>query len=147
MSATEHTKRDIAVEYLDAAMQMYLEQKYFCAIHLAAAAAELFDLHLSQEKRLFGLAVRAERSLHAIKTSEILDDKTIKEKLNLLKNSVKHMNDGERTIEIDPPGEASWWIEIARLSSSRLGVAKTQIAFRYDDFRSEQIQVEARAVT
>ena len=147
MSATEYVKRDIAAEYLDAAMQMYLEQKYFCAIHLAAAAAELFDFHLPKQKRIFRFAVEAERGLHAAETGEVLDDKTIKQKLNQLKNSIKHMNDCEPTIEIDPPIEAVWWIEIARLSSHLLGLAKSQIAFRYDNFRSEQIRIEARTVT
>jgi hypothetical protein len=40
----EVRKLNIAVEYLDAAMQMYVDQRnFFCAIHLAGAAAELFD--------------------------------------------------------------------------------------------------------
>lgn len=44
-------KKDIATEYLNAAMQMYLrKENYFCAIHLAAAAFELFDLHLPKNR-------------------------------------------------------------------------------------------------
>jgi hypothetical protein len=144
MAIAEHRKLDIAVEYLDAAMQMYLERKNFCAIHLAGAAVELFDLHLPKEKRLFGIAVKAERGLYASETGEVLDDKTIKKRLNLLKNSVKHMNDGERTISIDPSGEAEWWVELALLSSHRLGLKKTQTTFRYEDYKSEQIRGEAR---
>jgi hypothetical protein len=136
----EYTKLDIAVEHLDAAMQMYLAQRYFSAIHLAAAALELFDFHLPEEKRLFGLAVNAERGLHKYETGELLDDKAIKEKLNLLKNSVKHMNDGERTIDIDPSEEAEWQIELALLSSYRLGLRKTQTTFKYNDFRSSKCE-------
>ena len=43
------TKLAIACEYLDLAMQLYVEQEnYFCAIHLAAAAEELFGSHLPE---------------------------------------------------------------------------------------------------
>jgi len=145
MTVAEFAKLSIAAEHLDAAMQMYLEQKFFSAIHLAGAAAELFDLHLPEENRIFRLAIKAERGLHAYETGEELSDKDTMSRLNLLKNSVKHMNDGARIISIDPIAEASWWIEIAHLSSFRLGLPKTQIAFRYDDYRSDEIRAGALA--
>jgi hypothetical protein len=124
MASAEYAKLDVAVGYLDAAMQMYLEQKYFCAIHLAGAAAELFGSCLPKEKRPFDLAVRAERGLHESETGEALSDKDIRRQLNLQRNSVKHMNDGIRTISIDLMGKALWWIEIALLSGYRLGCLK-----------------------
>ena len=50
MSTIEIPKLEIAREYLELAMQLYVERRnYFCAIHLAAAAAELFDRHLPEE--------------------------------------------------------------------------------------------------
>jgi hypothetical protein len=42
-----YRKLDIAREYLDAAIEFFLARhNFFCAIHLAAAAEELFGAHL-----------------------------------------------------------------------------------------------------
>jgi hypothetical protein len=62
----EVRKLDIAVEYLDAAMQMYIDQRnYFCAIHLAGAAAELFDGHLPKNTgtRISEIAWKCQKAL------------------------------------------------------------------------------------
>jgi hypothetical protein len=98
MAVAVHPKLDIAVEFLDAAMQMSMEGKnYFCVLHLAAAAAELFDAHRRDgATSLFEMAWKAERGMRALETGRLLTDKEAKEVVNRSKNTIKHMNDGER---------------------------------------------------
>ena len=63
MSEQVVLKRDIAREYLDAAIEFYLAQtNVFCAILLAGAAEELLGKHLPEDQRIFNFAVRAENA-------------------------------------------------------------------------------------
>jgi hypothetical protein len=142
--ATTYAKLDVAREYLDAAMQMYMNRRdYFCAMHLAGAAAELFDRHLPNGKRrMFEMTWKAEKALHAQDTGEVLTDRDAKKVVNWSKNAVKHMNDGEQTISIDAPAEAWWWIEHAFLSFCRLGLPKTPIMWKYQDHESLRMRSE-----
>jgi hypothetical protein len=46
MTNAVYSKLDIAYEYLETAMRLYVEETdYFSAFHLAAAAEELFGRH------------------------------------------------------------------------------------------------------
>ena len=63
------TKLAIACEYLDLAMQLHVEQEnYFCAIHLAATAEELFGSHLPEKDRMHTISWKAQRALHVLET-------------------------------------------------------------------------------
>jgi len=60
MNKSTYNKIDIACEYIDLAMQCYVEgHNYFCAIHLAGAAEELFGAHLAKDKRISTVAWKA----------------------------------------------------------------------------------------
>ena len=62
MTEVEVSKLTIAGEYLDAAIEFFLARtNYFCAIHLSAAAEELFGAHLPEDVRIFTLAWRPRR--------------------------------------------------------------------------------------
>jgi hypothetical protein len=64
MTEQEVSKLEIAREYLDAAIEFFLTQtNFFCAIHLSAAAEELFGAHLPESQRIFTLAWKAEKAL------------------------------------------------------------------------------------
>jgi hypothetical protein len=69
MTELEVSKLEIAREYLDAAIEFFLARKnLFCAIHLAAAAEELFGAHLlksdeESDERIFTLAWKAQKAL------------------------------------------------------------------------------------
>jgi hypothetical protein len=144
MTTAVYQKLDIAGEYLDAAMQMYLEQRdYFCAIHLAGAAAELLDRHLPKEDRTFGIAQRAQKELHCVETGDEASDKEINEVLNGPKNAIKHTGNNERTVTLDPVCEAEWWIESALTSWEKLKLRRTPTGWRYQDYRNAELRSEA----
>ena len=53
MTERKVSKLEIAQEYLDAAIEFFLAgTNFFCAIHLAAAAEELFGAHLPKSQRV-----------------------------------------------------------------------------------------------
>ena len=57
MTEAVYSKIDIAREYLDAAIEFFLAgDNFFCVIHLAAAAEELFGAHLPESQRISTLA-------------------------------------------------------------------------------------------
>jgi hypothetical protein len=148
MTSAVYQKLGIAREYLDAAMQMYLEQQnYFCAIHLAGAALELLDHHLPKEDRTFGIAWRAQRALHCDETGEEPSDKEINNILNGPKNAIKHMKVEDQTVTLDPVFEAEWWIECALVIWEKLELRKTPTGWRYQDYRNAEIQFEAARFT
>jgi hypothetical protein len=50
-------------------MQLYIEErKYFCAIHLAAAAEELFGKHLPAHERIHTIVRNAQQGLQDMET-------------------------------------------------------------------------------
>ena len=143
MTDAVYQKLDIAKEYLDAAMQMYLEQRdYFCAIHLAGAAAELLDRHLPEERRTFWIAWRAQKALHRYETGKEPSKKEINEVVNGSKNAIKHMADGQQTVMLDPVSEAQWYIDNALVSWEKLGLGKTPTNWRYQDYRNAEMRSE-----
>src|SRR5882672_917951 len=121
MVEATYFKIDIAREYLDAAINFFLARdNLFCAIHLAAAAEELFGAHLPKPERIFTIALRAERAfiLENPMLPEALSDADVNKKarknVNEWSNKVKHMDDGESsTLEVDPAFAAEHHIEQA----------------------------------
>ena len=97
------SKLEIASEYLDAAIEFFLARtNYFCAIHLSAAAEELFGAHLPEDERISTLAWRAEKALMS-ETGSVPLDAVARKSVNEWKNDVKHMDDGTSpTITINP---------------------------------------------
>lgn len=142
MSRTiEVPKLDIAIEYLDAAMQMYVDQRnYFCAIHLAGAAAELFDAHLPKHTRISEIAWKCQKALHESETGRQPSNKEINEVANGSRNAIKHMDeDGVLTVAIDPIAEAQWYIDNALISFEKLKLTQTPAAWRYQDYRNAEM--------
>src|ERR1700730_17778092 len=139
MADAEYSKLQIAGEYLDAAMQFYIDQQnYFCAIHLAAAAAELLDEHLPQEKRTVEIAWNAQRARRRMETGTDASKQDIKNVLLYSKNTIKHMDTVERTATLDPIFEAQWWIDHALTSFEKLELTKTPTLWRYQEVRNEE---------
>jgi hypothetical protein len=141
-SVVEISKLEIAAEYLDIAMQMYLEQRnYFCAIHLAAAAAELFDGYLQEDKRGHGIAWRAQQAMHWFEKGVAPRSGEVRDVLYGTKNAVKHIKDDIRTVTVDPVFEASWYIDQALNSAEKLNLRKSPMIWKYQDRRSAEIAV------
>ena len=69
MAKSVFKKLSIACEYLDMAMQLYIEERnYFCAIHLAGAAEELFGKHLPEHERTHTIVRNAQQALQELET-------------------------------------------------------------------------------
>lgn len=145
---TVYVKLDIAREYLDLAMQLYMEKRnYFCAIHLAATAEELFGKHLPKSKRIYNIALKAQKALRILESGHEPENlemahKEAKSVLLSSKNAIKHMSDAETTISIDPVSEAVDWIEQALINFYKLKMLKSQTLLKFEDYRSEQMRQE-----
>jgi hypothetical protein len=128
------SKREIACEYLDAAVEFYLaETNLFCAIHLAAAAEELLGKLLPEEDRIFTLAWKAERYFKAEKNPTVTD-KAARKSVNESKNRIKHMDNSEdETVLIDPKLEARFYIEHAWINFSKLGLRESHSIRRFHE--------------
>jgi hypothetical protein len=148
MTEFEVPMLEIAREYLDAAIEFFLERtKFFCAIHLAGAAGELFDAHLQKSEQFFTSAWKAEKTLKSetgqVPTDEATDkaaDKAARQSVNKWKNEVKHMNDGSQTVTIDPEFAAECLIEKALVSFYKLKLRKSPAIWKFEDHQNRKSQ-------
>jgi len=132
---TVYVKLDIAREYLDLAMRCYVEQRdYFCAIHLAGAAEELLGQWLAPEDRISTAALKAHKQMTLLETGKTPSDGEARRYLNWSKNTIKHMDDGNPHIILDPVYEAGWWIEKALVNYYKIGFPKSPTLWDYEDF-------------
>ena len=138
MTELEVSKLEIAGEYLDAAIEFFMTRtNYFSAIHLAAAAEELFGAHLPESQRIFTLAWKAEKALKS-ETESVPSDAAARKSVNEWKNDVKHMNDDTcRTITIDPAFAAEHHIEQALLNFYKLNLRKSAAVWKFEDYQNE----------
>ncbi len=141
MTEVEVSKLEIASEYLDAAIGLFLAgTNYFCAIHLSAAAEELFGAHLPEDQRIFTLAWKAEKALMS-ETGPIVSDAVARRSVNDWKNDVKHMNDGASpTIRIDPAFAAEHHIEQALINFYKLNLRKSAAVWKFEDHQNHKLR-------
>lgn len=157
MTNAVYRKLDIAYEYLETAMRLYVEETdYFSAIHLAAAAEELFGKHLPETERASFMVLKGQIALQVLDGGEEIEyaaaqDKKGKEyekaKGIVLgpKNRIKHMNDdgSDATVTIDRIAEAQWWIEHALINYDKVRKIhgykrhslKSQTMLKFEDYR------------
>jgi hypothetical protein len=152
MTELEVSKLEIAREYLDAAIEFFLARKnLFCAIHLAAAAEELFGAHLlksdeESDERIFTLAWKAQKALISETRSTPINDKEAdkeaRNSVNKWKNEIKHMDEGAcRTVTIDPAFMAEHYIEQALVNFYKLGLPKSAMIWRFEDYQNCKVHV------
>jgi hypothetical protein len=141
------TKLAIACEYLDLAMQLYVDQgNYFCAIHLAATAEELFGSHLPEKDRMHTISWKAQRALHVLETCREPTKKELSDVVTYAKNAIKH--GGERSVTLDPIFEARWHIEHALINFNKLTkieawaqqLRKSPIMWKFEQHRAEEMR-------
>jgi hypothetical protein len=134
-------KREIAREFLDAAIEFYLTgTNLVCAIHLAGAAEELLGKHLRKEcpdhpekERILTSASKAER---ALETGRILSEKEARDRLLAAKNQIKHMansDDATVTFEFGPLAEARFLIRLAVTNLYKLNWPDTPAIRKFED--------------
>jgi len=142
------SKLEIASEYLDAAIEFFLAgANYFCAIHLSAAAEELFGAHVPEEERISTLAWKAEKALISERGPTPSDSATRKS-INEWKNAVKHMDDGtSQTITIDPRFVAKYHIEKALNNLYKLNLRKSAAVWRFEDHQNRKVRVMAASIS
>jgi len=105
------------------AMQLYIEERnYFCAIHLAGAAEELFGKHLPERERIHTIARNAQKALHEMETGRKPTKKELDVSVTYAKNTIKHEDceSGERSVTLDVVFEARRYIEDALINFNKL---------------------------
>jgi hypothetical protein len=135
-------KLDLAREYLDTALKFFLGRtNFFCAIHLAAAAEELFGEHLPKSQRIATLAWKAQKALMS-ETGRVPPDKVAKAARKSVfqwKNEIKHMrNRRRRTIRIDPEFVAEHYIERALVNFDKLKLRKSAAIRKFEDHQARK---------
>lgn len=148
MTEVEVSKLEIAGEYLDAAIEFFLERtNYLCAIHLSAAAEELFGAHLPEDQRIFTLAWKAERALMS-ETGSLALDAVARRSVNEWKNDVKHMDEGTPlTITVDPPFAAEHHIEQALINFYKLNLRKSAAVWKFEDHQNHKVRAMAAIIS
>jgi len=137
----EVTKLEIACEYLDAAIEFYLTRRNFlCAIHLSAAAEELFGAHLPEDRRIFALAWKTEKRLKSA-AGPIVSDTASRKSVNDWKNEVKHMNDGTSgMLKLDPAFAVEFHIEHAFSNFYELDLQKSAAVWKFEDHQNRLLR-------
>jgi hypothetical protein len=160
MTDTVYSKLDIAYEYLETAMRLYVEERdYFSAMHLAAAAEELFGKHLPEAQRMSSMMLKGQIALRVLNTGEENEyaaaqdkkGKEYKEAKEIIlgpKNGIKHMKDdgSDATITINPIAEAREWIEhalnnfkkVRKMRGYRRHSLKSQTILEFEDYRARE---------
>lgn len=133
------TKIEIAVEYLELAIEQYIKrQNYFSSLHLAGAAEEILGKYVRLNGEQDALSNFAE-AMHEIGllNGNTLPLKKNKEYLNFAKNKVKHMNSAaDDTTDINPKEEALEMIERALQNFSMLRILPTEKILEFYNFTS-----------
>jgi len=162
MTDTVHSKLDIAYEYLETAMQLYIEEtNYFSAILLAATAEELFGRHLPKAERMSSITLKAQIALQVLNAGEEIEydaaqdtkgNEYKKAKKIVLgsKNEIKHMSDdgSNTTVTINPISEAREWIEYAlsnfkkvcERQGYRRHLCKSPTMWKFEDYRAREVE-------
>lgn len=137
MTGATVSKLEIAREYLDAAIGFLLARtNYFCAIHLSAAAEELFGAHLPEDQRISTVACKAEKALMS-EAGAIVSDADARRSVNEWKNAVKHMKDTTfSTITIDPAFAAKHHIQLALINFYKLNLRKSAAVWKFEDHQN-----------
>jgi len=137
------SKLEIAQEYLDAAIEFFLAQtNFFCAIHLAATAEELFGAHLPKSQRIFTSAWKAMKALMSETEPTTPSDTAARKSVNKWKNEVKHMDDGTPgTVTIDPEFAAKIHIEQALVNFYKLALPKSPAIWKFEGHRNRKVQI------
>ena len=139
MSKQVVSKREIAREYLDAAIEFYLTgTNLFCAIHLAGAAEELLGKHLPEDQRIFTSAWKAEKQLLS-ETRRTVSDDEARKSVNECKNQIKHMeNSDNSSVTIDPMFEAEFHIGEALVNFYNLRLPESPAIRNFEDHRNRK---------
>ena len=134
---TTYKKIHIAEEYLNDAIQLYFAGKYFSAIHLAAAATELFEGHLPPPSGILNLTVKAQKAFEYCETGKAPKDADAKRIINHEKNAIKHMDSvSDSEVNIDSQSMAIFWIENALSNHRKLGLGQSKNIWKFEDEQS-----------
>jgi hypothetical protein len=148
MAEATYLKINIARECLDAAIEFFLARNnFFCSIHLASTAEELFGAYLPKDQRIFTLAWKAERALKAEKKPIAPDSNSHKvamkesqKSVNEWKNEVKHMNAGNNyKLEVDPAFAAEFCIGQALINFYKLKLQKSAAIWRFEEYQNQNV--------
>jgi hypothetical protein len=146
----EVPKREIAREFLDAAIEFYLAgTNLICAVHLASAAEELLGGHLEEEspndpekQRISTIAWKAERKLKS-EPGATIPDAEARKSVSRWKNQIKHMNDLDdamATFEYGLMQAAKFHIDLALTNFRKLNLPETPAIRKFEDQRDSKLR-------
>ena len=144
MEYSTHNKVNLAIEQLEAALSLFLEEKsYVCALTLAGAAEEI----LGMAAKIEGIENSLQESYRIYCTPElswINAPKTWSEFTtngkNKVRNAVKHLADAEDlNFQADIKDEALWMLVRATDNYNRLGFNPTELMHEFDGWFYENI--------
>jgi hypothetical protein len=164
MAETNYTKLEIALQFLDTAMRLYIEeQDYFSVIHLAGAAEELLGKHLPENDRICTLAWKAQVALAIEYTGSILTRDEIhnstskagkefkKKAVEVVcgpKNSIKHYDgSSDSDVRIDVVAMAEIYLEHALINFDTLRnqegfqsrLPKSSVMWKFEEFQATKM--------
>jgi len=100
MKATLAHKHKIAIEYIEAAIQMFDEEKYYSSLHLSGAAEQIFhDTLLDREIDTTKTKdAKLAKSLETLYQSDHPSKESIERAMDHSKNHIKHVKKREKYI-------------------------------------------------
>lgn len=144
MEYSTHNKVNLAIEQLEVALSLFLEEKsYVCALTLAGAAEEI----LGMAAKIEGIENSLQESYRIYCTPElswINPPKTWGEFTtngkNKARNAVKHLaNVEDLNFQADIKDEALWMLVRATDNYNRLGFSPTELMHEFDGWFYENI--------
>lgn len=144
MSDDIHNKVEIAIEQLEVALKLFLnEGSYVSALSLAGAAEEILGKALKidgVENSLQELYKNYQRpGLEWISPPKTWKEFTTDGK-NRVRNAVKHLSDAkDLTFEADIEDEAIWMLVRATDNYNRLGFKPTELMHEFDGWFYEHV--------
>jgi len=117
------SKKELAVEQLVCAVNLYLDEEYVPAITLAGAAEEILGklLHFKGHKNALGVLVAYVTQFWAPRRGIEKTEKQAIKDANEIKNHLKHFDGSNETVSFNPHFDAFLLIQRAIENYNRLG--------------------------
>jgi len=119
--------KNLALEQLHCAIELFLEQRFIPAITLAGAAEEVYGKAAARLNRRN--AMRLVWDFVSLRNPTGKAEKQVADECNRVKNAIKHQTHG--FIEFDPELEAFLLITRAIENYLRLGKTKTDLMYQF----------------
>lgn len=143
MTSETHNRIDLAVEQLDVALGLFLEQRsYVAALTLAGAAEEILGkaLQFKGAENIVQYRFKALAPVHDVFHREPLVWKDFVNDENHPRNSAKHFDSPTKpTVDLDLENAALWMLVRACANFDRLNLPRTERMHEFNDWFFENV--------